>query len=317
MAAPSPQHGAGPSPTAPIMGRSPNPPHQSPTPTPATMTGTPSNNFKVLVESLPRLLEMKRAGSSVPEQEKLVRSKGQNSVLQAEMRQYDSRMASQEGRQQLDRLQTNHPSTFAQNQLTNPMGQPQTTSQLSHQQSTAAAQQQLTALQQQQELYVQAQAQAQAQAMQQSIQGFQQGMVPNSHLGNQQAQNSQLNVHHQAQLRLQQLAQANLVRQSAQNLNGSQAQIQGLSRGTPAQNLLFPAQNAIGVPQQRHLNEQSPSNFGSPRPLQSTQMQTNGVQRIPADKVAQIKAELQRVAKMTEQERDTYFQQVSSRVLQN
>jgi len=219
-------------------------------------------------------------------------------------------MNSKGGRQQLDRIQAHQANMLVQNHLSNSVGPPQPNpsllSRANHQQLSMAAQQQLAPLQQQQQEQQLAQAQAQAYAMQQSVQGFPQGMVPNQHMINQQIQNSQLNPQLQAQIRLQQLAQANLARQPGQTPNATQAQV--LARAQQAQYQLLQARETLGLPQP----EQGTGNFGSSRPVQQPQMQANGGQRIPPDKVAQIKARLARLSTMNDQQREALFQQVST-----
>lgn len=171
-------------------------------------------------------------------------------------------MASKEGRQQLDRIQTHHANMLVQNHLQNPIGMPQqmtpqqmppqqmtnpqmTPQQINHQQLSMAA---LAPLQQQQEQMMQ-----------------------------------QYTPQIQAQLRLQQLAQANLARQP------TATQAQALAR----------AQQAQGVFQQHSAPQEVPVNL--------SQMQG----RIPPDKLAQFKANLQKIATMTEQQREACFQSVS------
>jgi hypothetical protein len=73
ITAPSPQLPSASSPNAQMMGRSPKPNRQAPTPTTSNISGTGVNNVQVLVDNFPRLLEMKRAGTLRPDQEKLVR----------------------------------------------------------------------------------------------------------------------------------------------------------------------------------------------------------------------------------------------------
>ena len=166
---------------------------------------------------------------------------------------------------------------LVQNHLSNSIGP--STSAMQHQQLTMAAQQQLTALQQQQEQHF---------AQQQHA--YSQGMMPNQN--SQQVHNQ---LHQQAQIRLQQLAQASLARQPAQL--ATQAQI--LARAQQAGSQLLQA-NAMGIPQQ--LGE----------PSQQPQMQSG--QRIPADKVAQLKQTLQRIATMTDQQREALLQSVSDAI---
>lgn len=70
MTVPSPQHPAASSPSTQMLGRSPNPSGSRNTSTPGA--SMPHINIKQLVESFPKLLEMKQAGRLAPEQEKLV-----------------------------------------------------------------------------------------------------------------------------------------------------------------------------------------------------------------------------------------------------
>jgi len=221
--------------------------------------------------------------------------------------QFDSLINSKEGREQLGLLQAKHANMLVQNNLSNSIGPPQSNSaqpmQMNHQQMSMAAQQQLGSLQQQQ----QEQQYALAQSMQQPMQGFPQGMMSNPNFMNQQVQISQMNPQLLAQYRLQQLAQANLVRQPAQNPNVTSAQI--LARAQQAQTQLTQVQNAMGMPQQQSM-EQSAA-FGSPRPTQQPMQAKIGGQRIPPDKVAQMKVTLQKVATMTDAQREACFQSVS------
>ncbi len=126
-------------------------------------------------------------------------------------------------------------------------------------------------------------AQEQLAPLQQQEQMIQSYQMPNLQI------NPQLNPQLQAQMRLSQLAQANLARQP----NAIQAQ--ALARAQQAQNIMQP-------PSMEPLAQVSAPKAPS----------TNPRRDIPADKVAQFKANLAKIAVMSEQQREQCFQQVSA-----
>jgi hypothetical protein len=247
-------------------------------------------------------------------------------------------MASEAGQQQFLRYQAQQAANLVQSNLQNSIGQQNQAQHMGANGQFMTPQQQFAALQQHQQQ--QQQMMGNMGQMQMPPGGFPQqglgvqgvqGLPQQAGMANMMAQMASSGNHQQ--LAQQQLAQQMAMRQLAQgtqniqnaqnvgNMNMSrppvanpqimQAQAAAVARAKAmAEQSLAQAQQQQQQQQQIMMDQQGiqQQNFGAPRP---PQQMGNGKTTLPPEKIAQLRATISQLAKMTDAQREAHFQQVS------